>query len=166
MTKAPVECIFGGPRIKESDVRDATHARHEPPGKRAERTCMATYNETTREAQEKFLLSTLHDDEPRARKVTSNGRCGRWVELGTEPVKKKNAFTFYLSSNFLFYFLEKYFLPSHPGGAPEPGARNFACGASIFCLLPAVRNTNYPLLPAPGTKGGLFLFVAVESRVT
>ena len=90
MTKAPVECIFGGPRIKESDVRDATHARHEPPGKRAERTCMATYNETTREAQEKkFLLSTLHDDEPRARKVTSNGRCGRWVELGTEPVKKK-----------------------------------------------------------------------------
>ena len=156
MTKAPVECIFGGPRIKKRDMRDATHARHEPPGKRAERTCMATYNETTREAQEKFLLSTLHDDEPRARKVTSNGRCGRWVELGTEPVKKKNAFTFYLSSNFLFYFLENIFYRA----TQEPGARNFACGASIFCLLPAVRNTDYPLLPAPGTlKRGYFLFV-------
>jgi hypothetical protein len=117
---------------------------------------MATYNETTREAQEKFLLSTLHDDEPRARKVTSNGRCGRWVELGTEPVKKKNAFAFYLSSNFLFYFLENIF--TEPPRSQE-AARNFACGASIFCLLPAVRNTNYPLLPAPGTKGGLFLFV-------
>ena len=159
MTKAPVECIFGGPRIKESDVRDATHARHEPPGKRAERTCMATYNETTREAQEKFLLSTLHDDEPRARKVTSNGRCGRWVELGTEPVKKKKCLYPLPFIKLFILFFGKYFLPSHPGGAPEPGARNFACGASIFCLLPAVRNTNCPLLPAPGTKEGLFLFV-------
>ena len=156
MTKAPVECIFGGPRIKESDVTDATHARHEPPGKRAERTCMATYNETTREAQEKFLLSTLHDDEPRARKVTSNGRCGRWVELGTEPVKKKMPLPFTFHQTFYFIFWEIFF--TEPPRSQE-AARNFACGASIFCLLPAVRNTNYPLLPAPGTKGGLFLFV-------
>ena len=146
MTKAPVECIFGGPRIKESDVTDATHARHEPPGKRAERTCKATYNETTREAQEKFLLSTLHDDEPRARKVTSNGRCGRWVELGTEPVKKKNAFTFYLSSNFLFYFLENIFLPSHPG------ARSAQFRLRCFNFLPVACGAKYELPATTRTR--------------
>ena len=43
---------------------------------------------------------------------------------------------------------------------PEPGARNFACGANY--LAPGWFNfacgANYPL-PAPGTKGGYFVFV-------
>ena len=152
MTKAPVECIFGGPRIKESDVTDATHARHEPPGKRAERTCMATYNETTREAQEKFLLSTLHDDEPRARKVTSNGRCGRWVELGTEPVKKKMPLPFTFHQTFYFIFWEIFFTepPRSQERAILPAVLQFfAC-----CLRCEIRTTRY--YPHQALKGGYF----------
>ena len=146
MTKAPVECIFGGPRIKESDVRDATHARHEPPGKRAERTCMATYNETTREAQEKFLLSTLHDDEPRARKVTSNGRCGRWVELGTEPVKKKKCLYLLPFIKLFILFFGKYFLPSHPG------ARSAQFCLRCFNFLPVACGAKYELPATTRTR--------------
>ena len=156
MTKAPVECIFGGPRIKESDVTDATHARHEPPGKRAERTCMATYNETTREAQEKFLLSTLHDDEPRARKVTSNGRCGRWVELGTEPVKKKKCLCLLPFIKLFILFFGKYFFTEPPRSqerAISPAVLQFfAC-----CLRCEIRTTRY--YPHQALKGGYFSFL-------
>ena len=72
VTKAPVKYIFGGPRIKKSDMRDVTHVRHEPPGKRAERTYMATYTYTTTANDERSprakrsAHTTPHNDGRRA----------------------------------------------------------------------------------------------------
>ena len=55
------------------------------------------------------------------------------------------------------------FMAACGANLPEPGARNFACGAT--CLAPGwFKFCLRRKLPAPGTKGGLFC-ICVESSL-